>query len=100
MSHAPEHAQPKHHMVSFSTYVMVWVALLMLTALTIVTASMHFGAFSIVAAIIIATIKGTLVLLYFMNLRYEERIFLVMLGVALLTLAVIMVLTFVDVLFR
>jgi cytochrome c oxidase subunit 4 len=100
MSNTSEHATPKHHMVSLSTYVMVWVALLVLTALTIVTASMHFGAFSIAAAIVIATVKGALVLLYFMNLRYEDRIFLIMLGVALFTLAVSLVLTFVDTLFR
>jgi cytochrome c oxidase subunit 4 len=100
MNHAPAHAASKHHVVSLSTHVMVWVALLMLTALTIVAASLHFGAVSVAAAIVIATLKGALVLLYFMNLRYEERIFMIMLGVALLTLAIMLVLTCVDILFR
>jgi len=90
----------KHPPISLGTYLMVWLALLALTALTITAASLHFGTWSILAAIIIATIKGTLVLFYFMHLRYEDRVFRIMLLVALFTLAIIMVLTFVDVLFR
>jgi len=89
----------KHVPVTLSSYVMVWVALLVLTVVTIVAASLHFGAFSVLAAIVIATIKGALVLLYFMHLRYEERLFLIMLGVALITLAIILVLTYVDYIF-
>ena len=79
---------------------MVWLALLALTALTITVASLHFGRWSVLAAIIIATIKGTLVLMYFMHLRYEDRVFRIMLLLALFTLAIIMLLTFVDVLLR
>ncbi len=90
----------KHPPVSLGTYLMVWLALLALTALTIAVASMHFGAWSVLAAIVIATIKGTLVLLYFMHLRYEDRMFRIMLLLTLFTLAVIMLLTFVDVLLR
>lgn len=89
----------KHVQITLSSYVMVWAALLVLTVLTIVAASLHFGAFSVLAAIVIATIKGALVLLYFMHLRYEERLFLIMLGVALITLAIILVLTYVDYIF-
>lgn len=89
-----------HPPVSLSTYVMVWLALLAMTALTITAASLHFGAWSVLAAIVIATIKGTLVLMYFMHLRYEERVFKLMLLLAIFTLAVIMGLTFVDVLLR
>lgn len=79
---------------------MIWVALLTLTALTVTASSLHFGSWSVFAAIAIATVKGTLVLMYFMNLRYEERVFVYMLLLALFTLTVIMVLTFFDVLFR
>ena len=83
-----------------TTYVTVWVALLMLTGLTITVASLHLGAWSVLAAIIIATVKGTLVLLYFMHLLHEERVFKVMLFLALFTLTIILVLTYADVLLR
>jgi len=90
----------KHQPIPLSSYVLIWLGLLMLTALTVTTASLHLGGWSVFAAIAIATVKGTLVLLYFMHLKYEDRVFKVMLFLALLTLTVIMVLTFCDVLFR
>ena len=90
----------RHASISLGTYVMVWLALLVLTAATITAAGLHFGNFSVLAAIVIATIKGTLVLMYFMHLKYEERVFKLMLLLALFTLTVIMVLTFIDVALR
>lgn len=86
----------KHQPVPFGNYVLIWLGLLVLTAVTITAASLHFGAFSVLAAIAIATVKGSLVLFYFMHLKYEDRVFKLMLTLALFTLAVIMVLTFID----
>ena len=90
----------KHHIIPLGTYIVIWLALLVLTAVTVTAASLHFGGWSVGAAIAIATIKGTLVLMYFMHLKYEDRIFKRMLMLALFTLAVIMALTFADVIYR
>ena len=97
---ATDVALEPHPIIPLSRYITVWLCLLMLTALTITVASLHLGGFSVMAAIVIATVKGTLVLLYFMNLKYEERLFRVMLLVAVFTLATILALTFLDVLLR
>lgn len=86
--------------ISYGKYLMVWLALLLLTGVTITAAGMHFGQWSILAAILIATVKGTLVLFYFMHLKYETALFKVSLMIALLTLTIIMVLTFTDISFR
>jgi cytochrome c oxidase subunit 4 len=90
----------KQATLPYGKYVMVWFGLLALTGLTVTAASLHFGKWSVLAAIIIATVKSSLVVLYFMNIKYEERIFKIMLAVAILTLMVIMILTFADTLFR
>jgi cytochrome c oxidase subunit 4 len=90
----------QHQPVPLSTHVMIWLGLLLLTALTVTAASLHFGGWSVFAAIAIATVKASLVLWYFMNLKYEDRLFKTMLFLALFTLTVIMVLTFFDVLLR
>jgi len=84
----------------YSKYLMVWLALLLLTGMTITAAGLQFGQWSILAAILIAGVKGTLVLFYFMHLRREPVLFKVTLTVALFTLVVIMLLTFADVSFR
>lgn len=90
----------KKELMPYGTYIMIWFSLLVLTGVTIIAASLHFGQWSIMAAIAIATVKGALVLFIFMNLKREERLFKIMLSLALVTMAVIMVLTFADISFR
>jgi cytochrome c oxidase subunit 4 len=95
-----ENAAGGHSLVPYGRYVMVWLSLLALTAATITAAGLAFGHWSILAAILIAAIKGTLVLFYFMHLKYESWLLKLFMTVALLTLAVIMILTFADLSFR
>ncbi len=54
---------------SIRTYVVVFLALLVLTALTVTAAFIHMGPFNNVVALTIAVTKALLVLLYFMHLR-------------------------------
>ena len=90
----------KHQPVPYGIYLMVWCTLVVLTGVTVTAAGLHFGSMSILAAILIAAVKSTIVLFYFMHLKYEDPVFKLMLMVAIVTLTVIMVLTFVDISFR
>ena len=90
----------KKQSLPFGTYIMVWLGLLVFTGVTVTAAGLHFGQWSALAAILIATVKSCLVLFYFMHLKYESAVLKLMLTVALLVLAVILILTFVDVSFR
>lgn len=65
------------HIVPFSIYVKVLLSLLTLTALTVAVAQLDFGILNTVIALGIATIKAALVLLFFMHLKYDDKIFLV-----------------------
>jgi cytochrome c oxidase subunit 4 len=49
-------------------YWLVWGALLVLTVVTVLTGRMHIPNFALALALLIATVKGTLVLLFFMHL--------------------------------
>jgi cytochrome c oxidase subunit 4 len=49
-------------------YAIVWAALLVFTGLTIWTGRMDLGAANIIIALVIATTKATLVVLFFMHL--------------------------------
>jgi cytochrome c oxidase subunit 4 len=88
------------HIVSTKTFVAVWVALLAFTAVTVAVAEMHLGAFSTLTAILIASAKAGLVLWFFMHLKYEKRFFQLLLLAPIVTLAVIIGLTFVDIWYR
>jgi len=94
-----EHAGPGH-IVSYSTYVYVWAALLVLLAATIAVARIEFTAYSVVINLLIASVKAALVVTFFMHLKYEGRFLRGLLIMALCTLAAIIALTFSDVWYR
>ena len=88
-----------HHVVT-KTFVFVWIALLCLTGLTITAAQMQMGEWSMVANIAIASVKASLVLWFFMHLKYEKRLFKLLLFVPIMTISIIIVLTFFDIWYR
>jgi cytochrome c oxidase subunit 4 len=88
------------HLGRSKTYATVWLSLLALTAITITAAGMHLGKFSTLTALLIASIKASLVLLYFMHLKYERKLFKLMFLVPIATLTVIIGLTFFDIWYR
>ena len=88
------------HIVGTKTFMLVWIALLILTGLTIEAARMQMGEWSMVANIAIASTKAGLVLWFFMHLKYEKRIFKLLLFVPIITISIIIVLTFFDIWYR
>jgi cytochrome c oxidase subunit IV len=90
----------KNHLVATKTFVFVWIALLCFTGLTITAAQLHMGEWSMVANIAISSAKASLVLWFFMHLKYEKRLFKLLLFVPLLTISIIIGLTFFDIWYR
>ncbi len=88
------------HIIAVKTYVLVWVVLLCLTGLTIEAARLQMGEWSMVANIAIASTKASLVLWFFMHLRQEKRLFKLMLFVPIITISIIIGLTFFDIWYR
>ena len=62
-----------HHILPFKLYVNVFLTLLVLTFITVWVAQFDFGSLNTVIAMLVATIKATLVALYFMHLKYDEK---------------------------
>jgi cytochrome c oxidase subunit 4 len=91
-----EHA----HIVPYSTFMYIWIALLILTGVTVWVAQYNFGAWNIWIALGIATVKSTLVVMVFMHMKYETLLFKLSLLSALAILAVFIGLNFFDVLYR
>jgi cytochrome c oxidase subunit 4 len=91
-----EHA----HIIPYRTFLLVWVALLVLTGLTIAAAQFHFGALNVWIALGIATLKSSLVVAVFMHMKYEQPLFKLTLLSALAILAIFVGMTFLDVLYR
>jgi cytochrome c oxidase subunit 4 len=92
--------ESEKHIVNTKTYIFVWVVLLCLTGLTIKAAQMKMGEWSMVANIAIASMKASLVLWFFMHLKYEKRLFKLLIFVPLITISIIIGLTFFDIWYR
>ena len=89
-----------HQIVGYGTLTVVWLLLLVLTALTVMITSLDLGGYKVLGALVIASIKAGLVIAVFMHMKYEGWLLRVFLFAALVTLAIFIGLTFVDVLYR
>ncbi len=89
-----------HELVPFGVYLRVWAILMVLTVLTVGVSYIDMKHVTVLTATLIAAVKGTLVLLYFMHVRFEERIFAWMIVTVLGTYAIFIGLTFVDYWYR
>jgi cytochrome c oxidase subunit 4 len=87
-------------MAAYRTYIIVWIGLLALTAATVLVSYVNLGMGNVVAALAIASLKAALVALYFMHLRYENRLVWAFALVPLFFLALIVCGTLADTLFR
>jgi len=90
----------EHHVVSYRKLTYVWLTLLVLTALTVGVTRLDLGGYKVLAALAIASLKSGLVIAFFMHMKYEGRLLLWLLFLALVTLATFIGFTFFDVLYR
>lgn len=85
------------HIVPVRIYVMIFLALLVGTGLTVMAALVDFPwQLNTIVALTIATIKATLVVLFFMHVRYSARLIWVIIGAALFWMAILFALTLSD----
>ncbi len=94
MAEAEHHAHDVDRWVK--TYIVVFVALLVLTVVTVGASYIHLSmAGTIALALVIATVKGSLVACYFMHLISEKKlIYLVLLLTALFFVVLMLLPTF------
>jgi cytochrome c oxidase subunit 4 len=85
------------HIVSVRIYITIFLALLLGTALTVAAAFFDFPwRLNTIVALTIATAKATLVVLYFMHVRYSARLVWVIVASALFWMAILFAFTFSD----
>lgn len=91
-----------HHIIPMKTLINTIVALLILTAVTVVAARFDLGSHAIntLVAIVIASVKAYLVASYFMGLKYDSKTHLFVLFTSLLFLALFYSLSAIDVFTR
>jgi cytochrome c oxidase subunit IV len=84
------------HVVPTRVYLLVFVALLALTGITVWAARHDFGAFNTPVALGIAVLKAVLVILYFMHVKYSPRLTKLVVASAFVWLGIMIVGTLHD----
>ncbi|MBK9291051.1 MAG: cytochrome C oxidase subunit IV family protein [Bacteroidetes bacterium] len=95
------HHEATHHAVPYSEHIRTLIALLFLTAITVVVSV--FGAalatLSVFTALFIATVKVVVVAYYFMHLKYEKKIYsglVILVGILFVALSVLTALEYLN----
>ena len=92
--------EEKPHIVSYKTYVYVLIGLLILTFSSVGVTSIELGTITVVAALLFSTLKTSLVLSYFMHLKFDKPFYWIMATLIILLLGVLIFITFLDYLYR
>tara|TARA_B100000287_G_scaffold434927_1_gene500978 strand:- start:2123 stop:2509 length:387 start_codon:yes stop_codon:yes gene_type:complete len=91
----------EHHIIPLSTYFKVFGALMVLTVLTVAVTKVDLGSpLNVILAMLIAIIKSSLVLMFFMHLYYDNRTNLVFFLGSVLFMIIFIVFTLMDIDYR
>ncbi len=88
------------HLVPKRVYYTIFAALLVLTVVTVIVAFIDLGPFNNLIAMTIAVAKATLVVLYFMHVRYSGKLTWVFAGAGFVWLIILFVFLLNDYLTR
>lgn len=88
------------HISSYSSLGLILVILLVLTTLSVVITGIHLGALTVVVALLVASIKVALVITFFMHLKFESLFMKLMILGVFIIYSLVIILTFIDYLFR
>ena len=88
------------HVIPRRVYYTVFGILMLCTYLTVQIAFLDLGAFNTVVALTIAVFKATLVVLFFMHVKYSTRLTWVVVLGSVFWLGILLALTFSDYLTR
>jgi len=77
------------HIVSPVVYVGVFLALMVLTGLTVFASTVDLGMWNTPVALLIAITKAVLVVLFFMHVKYSSRLVSLAVGAAMLWLVLL-----------
>jgi cytochrome c oxidase subunit 4 len=96
MSTHTEHTHESSHGHDSGIYIRTLLALLFLTVITVGASYIDFGSGNVVIALFIATIKASLVALFFMHLRYDKPVNAVIAVAGFLFLGIFLMFDFID----
>ncbi len=90
----------KNHIIPYRTFLFVLAGLIALTLTSVAVTKIYLGTLTVFIALFIAALKSSLVLRVFMHLKFENRMFTLMVIAVTLLIGVVIIITLLDYLFR
>jgi len=90
----------KKHIIPYRTFLLILLLLVTLTLISVSVTQIYLGTLTVAIALLIATIKSSFVLRFFMHLKFENRMFTIMVSSVALLIGVVILLTLLDYLYR
>lgn len=90
----------KNHIIPVKNYLLITAALFVLTVVTVAVSFVDLGGFNVVVALAVASVKATLVALFFMHLWYDNKLYMLIFVIAIVILAVFIIIIMFDVMTR
>ena len=91
-----EHEMRGEHHSGPGKYVLIWGALMVLTVVTVLTGRMHIETGALALALVIASVKGALVALYFMHLAEHQGASRLVFATSMLFVVLLLLFTLFD----
>ena len=90
------HPEDEQHIVSPKVYFVIFLCLLLGTALTVVASLIEMGPWNPVVALAIACVKATLVVLFFMHIKYSSKLMKLTVGAGVFTFLILVGMSLAD----
>jgi cytochrome c oxidase subunit IV len=92
--------QEKHHISSYTSHLVVLGVLLVFTALSVAVTQLEMGVANTIVALIIAGAKATTVLIWFMHLKFDDKIYAIFTVAVFILFVLVLIVTFFDYSYR
>jgi len=90
----------KDHIIPYRKFLHILILLILLTLTSVALTRIYLGALTVALALIIAAVKSSFVLRIFMHLKFESRLFTVLVTFVVLLICAVITITLLDYLFR
>jgi len=90
----------KNHIIPYQTFIFVLAGLIVLTLTSVAVTKIYLGTLTVIIALLIAAVKSSFVLRIFMHLKFENKMFTIMVISVILLIGVVIFITLMDYLYR
>jgi cytochrome c oxidase subunit 4 len=90
----------KNHIIPYRTFLYILALLIVLTLSSVAITQIYLGTLTVMLALLIAAVKSSFVLRFFMHLKFENKLFSIGVIAVALLLATVIIITFLDYLYR